>query len=177
MTLSDLAAIGSFVSGIAVLISLIYVALQIRQTERNQRTLLQQGTSSRGTQVLIHFARKDIAELFVKAGTGEADFTAVQAQQFILTLRAALLGFQDQFLLHGHSLIDPRQREGQELAIGGMFITPAARAGWGIMRPTFPVEFAGYVDGIVARVPLAKSADIGALLNAALTELKTGAGE
>ena len=42
MTLSDLASLGSFISGFAVLISLIYVAVQIRQTERNQQTLLQQ---------------------------------------------------------------------------------------------------------------------------------------
>jgi len=91
-------------------------------------------------------------------------------------LRASLLGFQDQFLLHGHSLIDSRQREGQEPAIKGVFATPAARASWGLMRATFPLDFAQYVDGIAATSPLAKSADIAARLNAALTELKTGAG-
>jgi hypothetical protein len=44
------------------------------------------------------------------------------------------------------------------------------------MRATFPLDFAQYVDGIAATSPLAKSADIAARLNAALTELKTGAG-
>lgn len=37
MTLSDFAAIGSFVSGGAVLVSLVYLSLQVRQTERNQQ--------------------------------------------------------------------------------------------------------------------------------------------
>src|SRR6185369_1973473 len=37
MTLSDLAAIGSLVSGFAVLISLVYLSLQVKQTERNQQ--------------------------------------------------------------------------------------------------------------------------------------------
>ena len=34
MTLSDLASIGSLISGIAVLISLIYLSLQVRQAEK-----------------------------------------------------------------------------------------------------------------------------------------------
>src|SRR5215469_17016584 len=37
MTLSDLASIGSFVSGIAVLVSLVYLAIQVRQNTRNLR--------------------------------------------------------------------------------------------------------------------------------------------
>ena len=47
MTLSDLAAIGSLVSGLAVLVSLVYVSIQIRQTERNQRALINQGAMAR----------------------------------------------------------------------------------------------------------------------------------
>ena len=34
MSLSDLASLGSFVSGVAVLVSLIYLALQVRQPKK-----------------------------------------------------------------------------------------------------------------------------------------------
>jgi hypothetical protein len=47
MTFSDPASVGSFVSALAVLISLIYLALQVRQAERNQRALMQQGRADR----------------------------------------------------------------------------------------------------------------------------------
>src|SRR5579862_4809924 len=47
MTLADLASIGSLISGVAVLISLIYLALQVRQAEKNQRALMNQGTAAR----------------------------------------------------------------------------------------------------------------------------------
>jgi len=42
MSLSDLAAVGSFISGIAVFLSFIFLALQLRQANRNQRSLMQQ---------------------------------------------------------------------------------------------------------------------------------------
>jgi len=43
MTLSDLASIGSLVSGIAVLVSLVYLAQQTRQNSKHTRALIQQG--------------------------------------------------------------------------------------------------------------------------------------
>lgn len=54
MSLSDLAALGSFVSGFAVLLSLIYLALQVRQTKRNQQIAIRH---SRATRVVdLHLA-------------------------------------------------------------------------------------------------------------------------
>jgi len=46
MSHSDLAALGSFTSGIAVVATLVFL-LQIRQTVRNQRSLMQQGRTAR----------------------------------------------------------------------------------------------------------------------------------
>jgi len=49
MTLSDLAALGSFVSGVAILVSLVFLYFQLRQVyaqirlaERNQQATIQQ---------------------------------------------------------------------------------------------------------------------------------------
>lgn len=39
MSLSDLAAVGSLISGIAVFLSFIFLSLQLRQANRNQRQL------------------------------------------------------------------------------------------------------------------------------------------
>ena len=57
MTLADLAALGSFVSGFAVLVSLVFLYFQLRQLnaqvlqgERNQRALLNQGVATRITE-------------------------------------------------------------------------------------------------------------------------------
>lgn len=49
MSLSDLASLGSFVSGFAVLVSLVYLALQVRQAEKNQRAVLNHGYITRVT--------------------------------------------------------------------------------------------------------------------------------
>ena len=43
MTLSDLASIGSFISGVAVIVTLVFLPAQLRQTERIHRAVLHQG--------------------------------------------------------------------------------------------------------------------------------------
>lgn len=69
MTLSDLASIGSFVSGVAVVITLVMLLLQMRQTDRNQRAAMQLGRATRGTDVLTRLIDPEVARIARKAWT------------------------------------------------------------------------------------------------------------
>lgn len=66
MSLSDLASIGTLVGGVAVLISLVYLSLQIRQTERNQRALINQGAMARDTVMVAMLPQPDFFAAWVK---------------------------------------------------------------------------------------------------------------
>ena len=66
MSLSDLASVGSFVSGIAVLVSLIYLALQVRQAEKNQRALIHQGRVAQSTERFLRFADPGFSRAYLK---------------------------------------------------------------------------------------------------------------
>ena len=70
MSLSDLAAIGSFVSAVAVVFSIVFLALQVRQANRNQRSLIQQARTGRNVEYLHKMADPPISELLAQA---EAD--------------------------------------------------------------------------------------------------------
>ena len=56
MSLSDLASIGSLVSGVAVLVSLIYLSQQTRQNTKHSRALIQQGRSLGSQDYLVQQA-------------------------------------------------------------------------------------------------------------------------
>ena len=63
MSLSDLSSLGSFISGVAVLVSLVYLAIQFRQAEKNQRAVLNQGYITRVADYLRWNAESPISEL------------------------------------------------------------------------------------------------------------------
>jgi hypothetical protein len=50
MSLADLA---SLASSLAVVVSLVFLGLQIRQSNRNQRSLMQQGRSARNVAIVL----------------------------------------------------------------------------------------------------------------------------
>jgi hypothetical protein len=66
MSLSDLANIGSFVSGIAVVVSLIYLALQVRHAEKMQRALMHQARTERVINAALAAMQTEIADTVTK---------------------------------------------------------------------------------------------------------------
>ena len=71
MSLSDLASIGSLLSGIAVVISLAYLAFQIRQNTRHQRASMQQGRAARTVDLLLRTAEPDMARAILRGRMGD----------------------------------------------------------------------------------------------------------
>jgi hypothetical protein len=171
MTLADLASISGIVSSLAVCGTLIYLALQIRQTDRNQRTLLQQGASARNMESVWKFGEPHNADVVARVWKGETDFTDTQATQLTYLLRASLLGFQDQFLLNKMSLVHSTQNDTQERAIRRVLSAPAFRALWTITAAGYAPEFASYINALLKDAPLAFQ-DYAAQISAVGAELK-----
>jgi len=171
MTLVDLASIGSFVSGFAVLISLIYVAIQIRQTERNQRTLLQQGTSSRNIEAIKHWGEPAVAAAYLKVLSGDTGLTAMDIYQLTIQLRMTLTSFQDSFMLHNLSLIDEVQLEGMLRSIKQMLGAPVMRALWNNSQQAYSAEFVEWINAHTKDLPLSAPHDAVETLRAALANL------
>src|SRR5450631_3111058 len=107
MSLSDLAAIGSFISGLAVLVSLIFLYFQLRQvnaqvaqTERNQRALMNQGIINRISENIRWQTEPHMTDVLTRVGAGETEFSAREIYELQLRLRSQLVSAQDNYVQH-----------------------------------------------------------------------------
>ena len=66
MTLSDLASLGSLISSVAVLVSLTYLAYQIRQSTKRTRALIQSARVDRLMSQMIGFSERGGASPLVE---------------------------------------------------------------------------------------------------------------
>jgi|HubBroStandDraft_6_1064221.scaffolds.fasta_scaffold849398_2 hypothetical protein len=173
MSLSDLASIAGVLSSLAVCASVIYLAMQVRQSDRNQRTLLQQATSVRTMETIWKFGEPHNAEIIARALSGEIDFTTTQATQLANLMRATLFGLQDQYLLEKLALVSPTQIATNERGMLRMFGAPAFRALWALSRELYAPDFARYVDSLLADLPVSPQSDLAAQLRVAAAELRT----
>jgi hypothetical protein len=159
MNLSDLASIGSLVSGIAVLISLIYLALQVRQAERNQQASIRQGRATRAVDIILAAGEPSYAEALAKATAGAADITLAEFGQFTAIYGAFLASAEDTFLQHNEGLLSEAVFASFRESWRKTLAQPGVRALWKLRRHAFEAGFVAFMDTLMVEAPPAAASD------------------
>jgi hypothetical protein len=149
MSLSDLASLGSFVSGFAVLISLIYLALQVRQTERNQQISIRHSRASRIVELELALADPAVANAWFQGSGSPEEITQTELSQFIHLCRALLFHFEDSFYQREQGLLNDDAFETVVAGVRLLARNTGWRTAWRLARPNFGGRFREFMDGVV----------------------------
>lgn len=98
MTLSDWSAIAGIFSGVGVAVSVIYLALQVRQAEKSQRAMMQQGRATRAADHAFTLADPGFSALYSKGARAPLELTLEEIDRYMLYSRAAFLSAEDSVL-------------------------------------------------------------------------------
>src|SRR5215469_11714077 len=166
MSLSDLASVGSFVSGFAVLVSLVFLYFQLRQlsgqvkqAEKNQRGVLSQGYFTRVTENLRWSGEPANAELRARLIAGETAFTAGELYRLRMMFRTLVVNVMDAYVHHKSGLLDTMSFDGSMLNFRAVLSQPVFRAIWMDSASTIAPDFRDVVETMLAEEPLAKPLD------------------
>lgn len=160
MSLSDLASLGSFVSGFAVLISLIYLSLQVRQTKRNQQIAIRHSRASRIVDLQLALADSGVANAWLHGSGSPEEITQAELGQFINLCRALFFHFEDSFYQREEGLLND---DAFETVVAGARLSarsPGWRAAWTLARPNFAGRFLAFMDAVVARSAVEPPVDL-----------------
>ena len=160
MALSDLAALGSLVSGFAVLTSLVYLALQVRQTERNQQISIRHSRASRIVELELALADPALATAWLHGSGNPQEITQTELGQFTSLCRALFFHFEDSFYQREEGLLND---DAFETVVAGARLlarSPGLRAAWKIARPNFGGRFLDFMDGVVAGAAVEPPVDL-----------------
>ena len=151
MSLSDLASIGSLVSGAAVLVSLIYLALQVRQTDRNQQASIRQGRTTRAIDLLLAQLEPGVANAWARGLEAPGEITQTELRQFLSMCRAQFHHVEDAFYQHEEGLLSDAAFATVLEGMRGLARFPGTRAAWKRIRRTHTGRFADFMADILAR--------------------------
>ncbi len=172
MNLSDLAALGSAVSGLAILVSLVYLNLQMRQNGKNQRALMQQGRVARISGAAIAFADPAIAEVVDRCWDGAPDISTVQLRQFANVCRQFFISAEDSFLQHRDSMLSEAAYASLVGSLKAYLSSPGMRAMWKLTESWYEPGFAKFVNRVMKEVPITPYADRLAQWQSAVAEAR-----
>ena len=148
MTLADLASLGSFVSGIAVLVSLVYLASQVRQGTKAARSQMHQSIVSGwlGVADLI----SGHADVFTRGlAADESRFTAMSDTDKLsfVTLAMAMFRHYENIYLQvqeGYVRQDDWAAWTRHLLM--YFAMPGIKTMWKMRRSSFSPSFVAFVE-------------------------------
>lgn len=98
MTIQDWGAIGDLVGGVAVLVTLIYLAIQIKQNTKVNASLIRQNFYDATQQQILHAVESsEFNEMMHRAWTSEDTLTGPEQTQVWRHMQGVLMGYQGAF--------------------------------------------------------------------------------
>jgi len=149
MTLADLASIGGFVSGIAVVITLIFLLLQMRQANLNQRALMQQMRSARVSDLLLKATEPHLCENMNRAFANDLSMNDEQVRSFFMFVLASLENWQDSYFQFRSGTLDAASFASDVAILRIWAPLPPFRAVWQTIRDGYGSDYRDYIDGLL----------------------------
>jgi len=151
MNWDQIGAISELVSGLAVLITLVYLAVQLKQAKHLMLSNAHQSRTDRNI-ALVQFLANDDQSL--RGFTGSLDFNSLddlQKSRATLLFSATLRHFEDMHYQFELGVIDDDTWEANLVGIQGATASPGARAMWQRCKHMFRKPFIDLVDSIINR--------------------------
>jgi hypothetical protein len=163
MSLSDLASLGSFASGIAVLTSLIFLYFQLRQMnqqgkqiEKNQQAMIREERTTRTVDITRRRTDRAFTESFVRVLSASEDISAVDLHQFDAFHIAFFYNWEDAFYQHHEGLFSELAFSALDVNVREILRLMPVRAQWRLWRHQYGPEFVAWIDNLIAQTPPSK---------------------
>ncbi len=156
MNWDAIGAIGNLIAAFAVVISLIYLALQIRSQNSQARlsALHEMSREFRGTTAM--FATKNISDIFVRANQDYSSISEAESIQLIVLVTNFFRVWENTFLENRDGNLD----ENVWAALSRDYTQPMGASSflhiWTLRKQNYDPSFQKYVDSIEAHEYIAK---------------------
>ena len=159
MTFADLSSLGGFISGIAVVITLIFLLLQMRQTDKNQKALLQQGRSARVTELILKRTEPELSRALTRGLQADLSIEGFQVESINAFFAALFWSIEDSFLQYRAGLLLSTSWETDDATLRGFFAVPACRVAWTMNRDLISGDYRNYVDALMRDIKPSAASD------------------
>jgi hypothetical protein len=150
LDITTLAAWGEFIGGIAVVVSLIYLASQIRMNTRTVRAASFGDVLNVSSQFGTMVADPEMASLYLRGLDDSTGLSAEDQVRFDALLNQSFNQFYRVWHLHQQTLLDDGLFEAHERVMADMLDKPGLANWWESAQQRWPAEFREFVRRAVS---------------------------
>ena len=155
MTMLEWGALGELIGGFAIIVSLIYVGLQVKGSARATRSAAANDASvAMQIWYLEMGSNRQASDMWFKAMTSAEPLSTNDEFQFMMMMHAVLLGMQNSFLLSQEGTLDAEFGEAITTAVVAVKDLPGMERFWRQRRNFLHSGFASHIDDLLAQDPI-----------------------
>jgi hypothetical protein len=152
MKLSELASVAEVIGAFAVVISLIYVGIQVNDSTRAVRSAAANDANVAMQSWYLEIGSdQQTSELVYRALTSEEPLPNEEEFQYLMMMHGVFLGFQNSYLLAEEGTIDPELRESITMSISGVRLLPGMHRYWRQRKSYLHSGFVEWAEEILNR--------------------------
>ncbi len=154
MTIQDLGSIGELVGGLAVLLSLVYLALQINQNTRSVRSAMSASVSeslSRVTEMLS--SQPELARAWYQGRVQYDSLNDEERYRMKMFANTYLRRLENAFYQQERGFVDPDHWQTTERHMVTFMSHPAAQQCWSERKSLFSDRFVEFVERRISGAP------------------------
>jgi hypothetical protein len=149
--LEQIALIINIIGGIAIIISLIFVGLQLKESSKATRSATAATTASEITSWYSNLGNSEQGSyVFWNFMTNPESLTPEQRFQAIINIHGIMVTWQNSYYLLKEGTLDKRVHESLLEIVNGVKNNPGFHIFWQERKLIFLPEFQEYVEGIIA---------------------------
>jgi len=147
MTYQDWGAVGELIGGFAVVITLVYLALQIRQNTETVRATTELETGRLWSELHARVAHSaDMADIWDKGHTRPSELTDTEKRRFIWFIAEYFFLVENLYRQREIEFLSLESWKQHERAVAGLLLNPTLAAWWESGVSPFSEEFVAQVN-------------------------------
>ncbi len=151
MSIQDLGSVGELVAAIATIVTLGYLALQLRQNTLAVRAGSSMSNMTENNAVTALIAQDpDTCELYFAGLEGTRDLADEERRRFEMLVAMWMMVLQQTRVLEADGFYDPDLAEGRRAQLAWITQQPGFRTYWDRWGPMNPPGFRGEVEALMA---------------------------
>ncbi len=150
MNWEAIGVIAEVVAAIAVIVSLLYLAMQIRTHNREARLAALHDISVGFREATAKFANEDISEIFVRANEDYDALSDAELMRLLVVAGGVFRAWEEAYIQHKDGHLEIGSWEAMTRHYANVMGATCIRRIWSLRKANFDPEFQLYIDNIDA---------------------------
>ena len=154
MNWEAIGAVGEILGAGAVFVSLIYLAMQIRQNTQSVRNATHLGNTDLWSKLLLSISDKNQVQAWGRGLSGVEDLHGFEFIQFMMQCRVLFLGLENQYFQYCNGSFDEITYQSYQQNISDdVLASPGLLAYWDMKKHQYTPNFVEHIDTLISQAP------------------------